>query len=136
MTVQVVPAGIVVPPLTVNATLVEADAVLELLAGEVTLTIGGLQTGETRPSHALVSVRVAPLQPLSVVLTGVGAGPQVVVGLLISFDVKLIEADVHGTCGIVIAVARTRSADPSASVSIAAAEPFSGALTPLAPRRM
>jgi hypothetical protein len=131
---QVVPTGRVVPPLTMNETFVVLAAVEELLAGDVIETTGGTQLAAAVPNQLFERVAVAPLHPARVLLaTGV---PHVVVGLLISFDVKLIDAVVHGTCGIVDAYARTRSAEPSPSTSTAAAEPLSGALTPLAPRRM
>jgi hypothetical protein len=42
-----------------------------------------------------------------------------VVEFVTSFDVKLIVAVCHGTCGINDAYARTRSAPPSPSVSTA-----------------
>jgi hypothetical protein len=62
-------------------------------------------------------------------------GPHVL-GLINSFVEKLIVADCQGTCGIVCAIARTKSAEPLLSASMAMTWPLSGAFTPLEPRRM
>jgi hypothetical protein len=118
-------------PVALNDTGIDEAVVLVLFAGLVIVVTGAALVQVVL--YVLLFTTVWPAHEFRVDLTF--CGPHVA-GLIISFEVKLMVAVCHGTCGIVCAIARTKSAEPSLSASTAMIWPLSGALTLFDPRRM
>jgi hypothetical protein len=119
--------------LAVKLSVTELALETEPSVGAVIVTLGATVSQES-VEYVFDLFTTAPFHPVSWVL--IVFTPQVYVesGFRINGVLKLIVADVQGTCGIEDVVARTLSATPSPFTSTVVTFPFNAAFTPLEPR--